>query len=86
MGFGNRRAGGGSIGDIEADRVDAVAELRNEIAQLRRLTGGCGDTVTGLEGGSGEGTAEAAEEPVMNQVCSMLLVQHGSLIYATWLC
>ena len=86
MGFGDRRAGGAGIGDIEGDGVDALAILGNEVAQLRRLAGGCGDTVAGVEGRPGEARPRPREEPVMNQVCSMALVQHGSLIYATPLC
>jgi hypothetical protein len=48
------------VGNIQADRVDALAVFDDEVLELRWLAGGGGDEVAGVEGGSDEGTAQAS--------------------------
>ena len=59
-GLGDRRAGGGRVGDVEGDGADAVAVLGAEVGELPGLAGRRGDEVAGLERGAHKGAAEAA--------------------------
>ena len=68
-----RRGGGGRVGDVEGDGVDAVAVLGGEVVELPGSAGGGGDAVAGLERGAHEGAAEAAggtgDEPDLFHAC-----------------
>ena len=64
--------------------MDALAVFGEEVVELRGLAGGGDDEVAGVEGGPGEGAAEAPEEPVMNQICSIL--QYNTVTLIVQLC
>ena len=62
----------GGIGHVEAEREEAVAVALDELVELLRPGRRRGDAVAGLEGGVGEGAAEAArgacDEPCLFHV------------------
>ena len=68
---GDRRLGGGGVGDVERERQDLAAVAVGQVGQARGLAGGGDEPVPGRERGLGDLTAKAAALPVRKKTCDM---------------